>query len=134
MRVAGGIIGRRGEGEHGIFIAPPGVDPLTATAEQLLLHISSATSQVAMLGVAAPAFPRYVPHALGYPPFVLPNLISTDMVGGFGYVRPFDNSWGPWTFSAITVDAGALTVEQSYIDGPVALNVYYSVFNRRAPT
>lgn len=132
MKVAGGIIGLRGT-EHGIFIAPPGIDAETAAAEQLMLHLTAATAQSAIIGVATPAFPRVVPHLLGYPPIVFPNLISTDIVAGFGYVRPFDNSWGPWTHSNIEVGSSAITINQSYVDAAPALNVYYTVFNQRAP-
>lgn len=112
-----------------MFISPPGVNAETATADQLLLHITSATAQIIMQGVAASPFPRIIPHGFGYAPIIIPNLISTDIVGGFGYVRPFDNSWGPYTNSNIKSETTQFTVNQT---GTV-LSVNYFVFDKMAP-
>jgi hypothetical protein len=123
------LLGPRGA-EDGVFIAPPGVDALTATPEQLLLHVTSAVPQIAIRGTATGPFPQVVPHLLGYVPIAIPNVISTNLVDGtFGYVRPFDNSWAPWTVSFIPSAVNSIIVNQS---GP-ALAVGYFIYNRRAP-
>lgn len=123
----------------GIRISPPGVDAETATPDQLLLHITSATSQIAMQGTVAPPFPRIVPHVLGYTPIVFPNLISTKLVdGSFSYVRPYDNTFGPWVRTRVKSEAMQLIVEQESLPAPgpvypVPLEVNYIVINRARP-
>lgn len=123
------LLGPRGS-EDGVFIAPPGVDALTAPADQLLLHVTSAIPQIHLRGTATGPFPQVIPHTLGYSPFAIPNLVSTNLVDGtFGYVRPFDNSWGPWTQSLLQCNPANVVAYQS---GP-ALAVSYFIYNRRAP-
>jgi len=123
------LLGPRGT-EDGVFIAPPGIDARTATPDQLLLHVTSAIPQIAIRGTAAPPFPQLIPHALGFAPFALPNLVSTNLVNGtFGYVRPFDNSWGPWTNTLLQSEITRVGIYQT---GP-ALAVSYFIYNRRAP-
>ena len=129
------ILGKRGS-EFGVFISSPGIDASVAPASQLLLHISNKSAQVIIRGVAIAPYPTpiVVPHGLEFAPIVLPNLISTDLVGGFGYVRPFDNSWPPWTYSNIAVDVDNLTVNQTKSDSSApTLNVYYQILNQEAP-
>lgn len=124
---------------NGIRISPPGVDATTATPDQLLLHITSATAQVAMQGVIAPPFPKIVPHVLGYSPIILPNLISTKLVGGtFSYVRPYDNTFGPWVRTRIKSEAAQFIIEQESLPAPgpvypIPLDVNYIVINRPKP-
>lgn len=122
-------LGYRGS-ESGVFVSPPGVNALTATPEQLLLHVTSATAQIAMQGVAAGPFPRIVPHVLGYAPVIFPNLVSSKLIPGFSYVRPFDNSFPPWTNSKVKSEATQFTFTQS---GPV-LDIKYFVFNKAMPS
>ena len=138
MKRARYILVRRGA-ERGFWVAPPNVDANTATAEQLLLHITSAIPQLAMQGVVAPAFPKIVPHLLGYAPLVLPNLISTKVAGGFSYQRPFDNVYGPWIRSNVKCEATQLTIDQENLPAPgpvyaTPLDVNYFVYNRPIPT
>lgn len=132
------ILGKRGS-EWGVFISPPGIDAAIAPASSLLLHVTSATSQIAMQGVVAPSFPKVVPHILGYAPIVLPNLISDKITAGFPYVRPYDNSYGDWIRSRIISEPTQFTVLQEYIAGggsiiPAApLDVNYFVYNKQLP-
>ncbi|MGL5166626.1 MAG: hypothetical protein ACRC9K_12135 [Afipia sp.] len=133
------IFGPRPGGENGVFIAPIGIDPRTAPASDLLLHITSATAQIAMQGVVAPPFPRIVPHTMGYAPIVFVNLISTKLVGGtFSYVRPYDNTFGPWVRSRVKPEATQFTIEQESLPAPgpiypTPLDVNFTVFNRPKP-
>lgn len=133
------ILGNR-PGEFGVFASPPGVDAGAATADQLLLHITSAIPQIAMQGVVAAPFPvpRVVPHALGYAPIIFPNLISTKILnGGFSYQRPFDNVYGPWTRSKVKSEATQFTFEQELIsfngNPGTALDINYFAITRPIP-
>lgn len=120
------VFGRRGDA-FGVFVSPPGVDASTADVSNLSLHINSAMAQIAIQGVSAGPFPTVIPHSLGYAPIVIPNLISTDLVGGtFGYVRPFDNAYPPYTNSYAKSEAAQFTLFQT---GP-ALSINYFVLNR----
>lgn len=134
MKVAGGIIGKRGA-ENGIFIAPPGVDAETASPEQLLLHLTSSTSQIFMRGVVSAPFPAIVLHSLSYAPIIFPNILSTSLLDGtFGSVRPFDNSWPPWRNSQIDSSPGYFTVNQTELGDPsTPYDVHFFAFNRPAP-
>ena len=127
--IPGFILGPR-PGEFGVFIAPPGVDASTAPADALTLHVTSATAQIAMQGIAEGPFPRVIPHTLGYAPIIIPNLISTNLADGlFGYVRPFDNTYAPYTNSYVRSESNQFTFLQS---GPL-LSINYFVLNRRFP-
>lgn len=44
------IIGKRSNGDNGIFVSPAGVDAFTAADSQLLLNIQSKVSQLILLG------------------------------------------------------------------------------------
>lgn len=124
------ILGKRGS-DFGVFISPPGVDAQTAALDELSLAISGKALQITMRGVSTPTFPKTVVHGLGYKPYIFPNLISTDLVGGFGYVRPFDNSYPPFTLTNITVGTTDFTINQGGTGS--ALNVYYSLLNKALP-
>lgn len=133
------ILGYRSSGEFGVFISPPGVNADTAPLSQLTLSLSTTAAQIYMQGVCAAPFPRSVIHGLPFAPVVLPNLISTKLVGGtFGYVRPFDNSYGPWTRSRVKSEINQFTVEQEYIpwnnQNAPAFDVNYFVYNKPIPT
>lgn len=119
-----------GTDEFGVFVSPPGVNALTATPEQLLLHVTSATAQIVMQGIASSPFPRVVPHSLGYEPIVFPNLVSTKLSGGtFSYVRPFDNTFPPYTNSYAQSNISDITFLQS----GVVLDINFFVFNKERP-
>ena len=122
------IHGKRGS-EFGVFISPPGVDASVASADELTLHITTATAQIAMMGVVAAPFPRDVPHGLGYAPIVLPNLISTKIAGGWTYNRPFDGGWAPYTNSMVQSSSDKLT----FIQSGDTLDINFFAFNRALP-
>lgn len=44
------MVGKRSNGNLGIFVSPPGIDALTATDAQLTLNINSKISQLILLG------------------------------------------------------------------------------------
>lgn len=129
-RVPGYVFGPRGP-DHGVFVAPPGVNALTAPLDELILAITTKAVQVTMRGVVAPSFPKTISHGLSFRPFIFPNLVSTDLVGGFGYVRPFDNSYPPYTLTSADITTTGFTVNQSGTGS--ALNVYYAVLNKELP-
>lgn len=139
MTVPRVVLGRRPGPEFGVFVSPEGIDATTAPASALLLHITSAVPQIYMLGVAVSPFPRVVPHGLTYAPLVFPNLISTKLMSGtFSYVRPYDNTFGPWVRSRVKPDTTQFTIDEELLPdvGPVyptPLDVNYFVYNRRMP-
>jgi hypothetical protein len=44
------VVGKRSNGDIGIFVSPPGIDAMNATDAQLTLNISSKISQLILLG------------------------------------------------------------------------------------
>lgn len=44
------VIGKRNNGDFGIFVSPPGVDASTASDASLVMNVSSKISQLLMLG------------------------------------------------------------------------------------
>jgi hypothetical protein len=63
------VIGRRGNGNYGIFISPPGVDAFTASDDQLTLNVSDRIPQLLQLGVLYSTGSVYM--GLGVRPHVL---------------------------------------------------------------
>ena len=83
-----------------------------------------------MQGVVVGGFPKEVPHLLGYAPLVIPNLISTKATsGGFNYVRPYDNTFPPYTYSYVKSEIGKITFYQS----GVLLDINYFMINKQRP-
>lgn len=127
MTTAAFVLGFRGLDEFGAFVAPDDIDALVGTPEQLLLHITSATAQIAMRGIISSPF-GVVPHLLGYAPIVIPNLKSSVTSGATGYVRPWPN--GPTVInSTVKSEPTQLTFAQT----GSALDINYFVLNRPAP-
>lgn len=88
------VIGGRADGTDGIFVAPPGVDALFATDDQLLLNISSKISQLLLFGSIDTS--QTVVIGAGRAPFVLiTGRMTMGGVPGYGDltgpVRPSPN-------------------------------------------
>lgn len=134
------ILGQRSGGERGVFIAPPGVDADTATADELLLHISNFVDQIVIRGSATGAFPVTVPLGLTYAPAAILFPVGTasftffnadgsfNSAAGYGVSRPMPNYWNSATWSA-TMGSSSMSVNAS----GVVTTVGYIVFNRAAP-
>lgn len=77
------VIGERANGNHGFFVAPPGVDALTAVDSALLLNISNKVSQLILLGSVPSS--ATIPLGLGQQPIVF--ITSYDTFGFIGTTR-----------------------------------------------
>lgn len=72
------VIGRRANGDYGIFCSPPGVDAFTAPDDQLNLSASNRTTQLLRLGVLGSSDTVYL--GLSVRPIVL--VFGTGNQGG----------------------------------------------------
>lgn len=130
-RQAAFILGHRAyDDEDGVFVGLPGFDAATASQDEMSLYITTKIPQIAKNGVVGGPFPYIIPHAIGFAPIVLINLVSSDLVSNTtGYVRPFDmNTLNP-TLSQVKSEAVALTFLQS---GP-ARSINYFAYTIPAP-
>jgi hypothetical protein len=85
------VVGKRNNGDLGIFVAPPGVDAFFATDQQLTLSITSKIAQLLMLGFVNGS--GYVPLGFGASPYILltgqPNMTGVPGYGSLnGPTRP----------------------------------------------
>jgi len=62
------VLGRRGNGDVGVFVSPPGVDAFTAPDSALVLNVTSKKSQLVLMGRISTN--GVVPLALSRAPFV----------------------------------------------------------------
>lgn len=80
------VIGRRGNGDCGLFVAKPGYDAYTASPAQLLMNITSAVSQLILIG-SVPST-QLVPLGLSRSPYVfVTSYNNLEAVPG--------HTWGP---------------------------------------
>lgn len=52
------VLGPRANGDVGLFVAPPGVDAMTAPDSALVLNVTSKVSQLVLMGRAASSIAR----------------------------------------------------------------------------
>ena len=121
------ILGKRGS-EYGVFVAPPGVDASTASADQLLLHITNNTGQIIQRGLITAALPQTVTFTAitGTAIVFLTGYISSmpGLTGSNGYTRPRGNYWTRDQVDA-QISSGSMTVE-----GTTTHYVGYAVLNK----
>lgn len=103
------ILGRRGDGQRGIFVSPPGVDAFTAPLSLLTLSISEKVSQLLLLSYVTAS--QNVPLGVGYNPIVIITGRATisQSIGYEGYYGPVRPS--PTFFSHYNAGTGGFTGE-----------------------
>lgn len=99
-------------GAWGLFIAPPGVDVMTAADADLLLDISRKTPQFVQIGSASNADVVPLPSGLTFVPYVL--LTSYGDVNGTvgnnnGVVRPHGNPPTGTNYAKVTVSSSSMS-------------------------
>lgn len=131
------IIGVRGNGDHGLFVSPPGVDAYTAADSALLLSASSKISQLLLLGQISSS--GTVALGLGKNPIVI--LTSQNTFDDFG-LSGYGTLTGPsrpapcaTIATGPTVSRGSLvsaTINSSGANMSVSTSVkcFYAVYNR----
>ncbi len=125
------VIGKRANGDLGIFVAPEGVDAFTASDDQLLLNITSKVSQLILLGVASDS--RTVALAAGRQPFVfLTGRMTMGGVPGYGDldgpVRPSPNG----VYNTTGTSYADIASDGSYmsLSVPSGSRTAYAVYNK----
>ncbi|MES2030832.1 MAG: hypothetical protein V4477_16755 [Pseudomonadota bacterium] len=124
------VIGMRANGDDGIFVAPSGLDALTASDAQLLLNISSKVPQLILLGAVASS--QSVALGTGRAPYVfLTNRQSMVGVPGYGNldgpIRPAPNgTYGTTTecYADVATDGSSMAVTVAS-----GTRVSYAVYN-----
>lgn len=123
------VIGRRANGEYGIFCSPPGVDAFTAPDAQLNLSASDRVTQMLQIGVLGSSNSVFL--GLSVRPVVL--LFGTGNVGGelpgypgvSGVARPAPLYGSDYpAYSDIASDGSSMFVTCS-------VRTIYAVYNRQ---
>lgn len=122
------IFGKRGT-EVGVFIAPPAIDAATASADQLLIHISNVSMQIVQRGLITAALPQtvyFTNTGLTTPLVFLTGYVSSipGMTGSNAFTRPRGNYWVRDQVDAV-ISSDHMTVE-----GTTSHYVGYAVLNR----
>ena len=125
------VIGKRANGDLGVFVAPQGYDAYTALDSSLSLGVSTKIAGLIKIGYASSN--QYVSLALGVAPVIIltgtatfPIAFQTDI---YGLTRPAPFGRNPNTASSayayvsISSDGSGMTVVTPY-------NVRYEVYNR----
>lgn len=130
MSVRRAVIGRRANGELGVFVSPAGVDALTASDEQLILNISSKVAQLLMLGFVNSS--TTIPLGLSRVPIVfLTSYTTLNGITGYesynGPLRPSPSAMGSYTHAAssATVNGGG---DSLTLNGPTKMT--FAVYNQ----
>lgn len=128
------IIGKRGNGDVGLFVSPPGVDAFTASDSSLVLGISSKFSQLILLGHASSS--QTVSLGLGAQPVVLLTTYGTTAVSGGGESSPLPGVAGPtrpspvnpgMSPSSVTINSGGASMSLN-LAAPATYAVYSRAF------
>lgn len=130
MTVRRAIIGKRANGDMGVFVSPAGIDALTASDAQLILNISSKVAQLIMLGFVASS--QSVVLGLTRVPIVfLTSYTTLNGITGYesfdGPLRPSPSALGSYSHPAsfATVEAGGGYMN---LNGPTKMT--YAVYNQ----
>lgn len=130
------VIGKRSNGDSGIFISPAGVDALTAADSALILNISRKIPQLLFLGYVTAS--ATVALGLSVSPIVF--VTSQDTIKGVGYdsvqgpIRPspsgtytYDPSGPTWTLttpSSVAINSGGASMTITAL-----VKTSYAVYN-----
>lgn len=121
------VVGKRANGDHGLFVSPPGISALTAVDSALLLNISAKLSQLILLGNVSSS--ATISLGLGQQPIVF--ITSYDTFGFIGTtrvgpLRPSPVGVGEATAN-VTINSGGASMSISSIT-KVAYAVYSKAF------
>ncbi len=123
------VIGRRANGDYGIFCSPPGVDAFTAPDDQLNLSASSRVVQLLQLGVLGSSGSVYLGLSIRPIVLVFGTGNATGELPGYpgvsGVARPAPLYGGdPQAFTDIASDGSSMYVTCS-------IRTIYAVYNRQ---
>lgn len=118
------VIGKRANGDLGVFIAPSGYDAYTALDSSLSISIHSKINSLLLIGYLDSS--AYVPLGFGAKPFVLLSGLKT-ISSYYGITKPFPTFYGigadrSYSYAGIASDGSGMTVFTSY-------RVRYEVYN-----
>ena len=124
------VLGARANGDVGLFVAPPGVDAMTAADSALVLSATSKVSQLILMGRVASS--QTVALGLSQRPFVFitsqfdwSNVIGHTLgPGPFRPSPPFIASASP---STATINGGGVSMTLT-VNFPSAYQVYSQAF------
>lgn len=131
------VIGKRSNGDTGVFVSPIGVDAYTAADSALVLGISARVSQLLLLGNVSSS--QTVILGFGSAPHILLVSYQTyvDGTASFsGPVRPspFPTSTpdghGGYTIAAATPTYADIASDGSYMSVTAPRKTIYAVYNR----
>lgn len=133
------VIGKRSNGDTGVFVSPVGVDAYTAADSALVLGISARVSQLLMLGNVASS--QTVALGFGAVPYVLLTSLQTYVDGTVSFSGPVRPSpWptstpdgnGGYTLAAADPSYADIASDGSYMVVTAQRKTIYAVYNRVA--
>ncbi len=123
------VLGPRANGDVGLFVAPPGVDAMTAPDSSLALNVTSKVSQLILMGRASAS--TLVALGLSRSPFVFltsqwdfANVIGHTL--GPGPFRPSPPFFGTPSTCTINGNGASMSLSLSF---PAIYQVYSQAFN-----
>lgn len=131
------VIGKRSNGDTGVFVSPVGVDAYTAADSALVLGISSRVSQLLLLGKVTSS--QNVTLGFGAVPHVLLTSLQTYLdatVSFSGPVRPAPwitstpDGHGGFIVSSATPSYADIASDGSYMAVTAPRTTIYAVYNR----
>jgi hypothetical protein len=131
------VIGKRNNGDTGVFVSPVGVDAYTAADSSLVLGISARVSQLLLLG-AVPSSQTVI-LGFGAVPHVLLTSLQTYVDGTVslsGPLRPSPwptstpNGSGGYTIAAATPSYADITSDGASMYVTAPRRTIYAVYNR----
>ena len=126
------VIGKRNNGDLGVFVSPSGVDAFTASDSSLILNISSKFSQLILLGHASSS--TAISLGLGSQPVVFLTTIGTNSITGVNGTTTFPANAGPTRPSPVNVGASGSSVTINSGGASMSLNLAsaatYAVYSK----
>lgn len=127
------VIGRRANGQKGVFIAPPGIDAYTAVDSQLTLGVGTAIPQLVMEGWLSSS--TTLPLGFSHSPIVLLHSMGT-----FNYLTTINGPMRPSPMPSINSDGTQWTkIAPSYaqinsngasVSFSIVQRTYYQIYNK----
>lgn len=119
------VVGKRSNGDIGVFASPPGVNAFTAADSSLVMNISSKISQLILLGNISSS--QTISLGLGQQPIVLLTTYNTFSFIGTtrnGPIRPSPVGTGQPSAS-VTINSGGSSMTIS-----TSVKVAYAVYSK----
>lgn len=111
------VLGKRANGDIGVFVAPPGYDAYTALDKDLTLSVHSKMDALLKIGYVTTT--TYVPLGFGARPVVILSGLRSAFTGVTGLTKPSPFFYGMaadslFSYASVASDGSGMTVVAYY--------------------